>query len=169
MKGRSGEIDCRAVSETIYDVRMANAIECDCFVLKVRDERALQFDVGRVLQVEIQGLDDDRARGAFGRGVVVGDVDLRVAATSETLEDIVAAIKSTLLKLQFRHLFLATKGTKSTKSFATHTAVRCSLLRGVAVGGRLCHLVVVIEDFPLVLLRLGLDADHAQTEDRFLL
>ena len=51
MKSRAGKIDGGAVSETIYDIWMANAIECDCFVLKVRDERAFQFDVGRVLQV----------------------------------------------------------------------------------------------------------------------
>src|SRR5215211_4053289 len=97
MEGRAREIDGGAVSKTVYNVRMANAIERDRFVLKVGDERALQFDVGRVLQVEIEGLDNDRALSAFGRGVVVGDIDLRVAATSEALENIVAAIKSTLL------------------------------------------------------------------------
>jgi hypothetical protein len=69
---------------------MAHTIERDCFVLKVRDERALQLEVGRVLQVEIERLDDDRARRTFRGCVVVGDVDLGVTATAEPLDDVVA-------------------------------------------------------------------------------
>ena len=41
VKSRAGEIDGRAVSETVYDIRMANAIERDCFVLKIGDECTL--------------------------------------------------------------------------------------------------------------------------------
>ncbi len=41
MESRSRKINSRAVSEAIYDVWMANTIERDCFVLEVRDERAL--------------------------------------------------------------------------------------------------------------------------------
>src|SRR5215207_2940789 len=97
MKRGAGEIDGGAMSKTVYDVRMANAVERDCFVLKVRNERVLQLGVGCVLQIQIEGFDDDRARRTFRRSVVVGDVDLGIAATSKTFEDVVAPIKSALL------------------------------------------------------------------------
>src|ERR1044071_738388 len=41
------------------------------------------------------------------------------------------------------------------------------LLWSVAVGGRFCQLLVVVEYLPAILLRLH--TDHAQTENRFLL
>ena len=97
MKRRAGEIDGGAVAETIYNIRMTNAIERDCFILKVGNERALKLNIGCVLQIQVQGLDDDCARPAFRRSVIVGDVDLGIAATPKTFEDIVAAIESALL------------------------------------------------------------------------
>jgi len=35
MKSRAGQIDGSAMSETVYYIRMSNAIECNGFVLKV--------------------------------------------------------------------------------------------------------------------------------------
>src|SRR6185503_8226925 len=51
MKSRAGEIDGGTVSETVYDIWVSNAIECNGLVLKIRDERSLQLSIGRVLKI----------------------------------------------------------------------------------------------------------------------
>ncbi len=105
VKRRAREIDCGAVSEPVYYIWMTHAIECNRFILKVGDECGFEFGIGRVLKVKIQGFDDDRARRTLGGGVVIRDVDFGVAATSEAFENVVPAVKSTLLKFEFRHRF----------------------------------------------------------------
>src|SRR6185295_14374584 len=62
MKRRAGEVDRRAVSQTIYHVGMTHAIKRHCLVLKICDERSLQLGVRCFLEIKIQSFDDDRAR-----------------------------------------------------------------------------------------------------------
>src|SRR5689334_22823497 len=92
MKRRAGEIDRCSVSETIDDVRMTNAIERDCFVLKIINQRPLEIRIGLALEIQIQRLDHDRAWRAFSRGVVIRDVDFGVTPAAETFEDVVAVV-----------------------------------------------------------------------------
>ena len=101
MKRRPVKVDRGAVSESIYHVRMTHAIERDGFVLKIGNERSLQLNIGRVLEIKVQSFNYDRARRALGGGVVVGNVDLGVTATAEAFEDVVPPIKSALLEFEF--------------------------------------------------------------------
>jgi hypothetical protein len=105
MKRSAGEVDCGAMSETVDDVWMAHAVECDCLVLKIRDERSFELVVRSVLQVKIERFDNNRAWGFPGSEIVFGDVDLGIAAASEAFDDVVSAVESTLLKFEFRHQF----------------------------------------------------------------
>jgi hypothetical protein len=91
------------MTESIYHVWVTYAIEGDSLVLKVGDECSFQLGVRSVLQVKIERFNDDRARSAFGGGVVVGYVNLRIAAASEAFKDVVPVIESALLEFEFRH------------------------------------------------------------------
>ncbi|MND01018.1 hypothetical protein D3C83_198360 [compost metagenome] len=71
--------------------------------MKIRNEGLFQLGIRSILEIKIERFNDDSAWRVRGGGIVVGDIDLRVAATAEAFEDVVAAIKSALLKLQFRH------------------------------------------------------------------
>ena len=71
VKRGAREIDGGAVSKPIDDVRVTNAVECDRFVLKIRNECFFEFRVRSVLKIEIQGFDDDALRRACGCCVVV--------------------------------------------------------------------------------------------------
>jgi len=80
-----------------------DTVQGDGFVLKIFDEGPLEVQVGFVLEIEVKSFDDDRAWGSLRCRIIVRDVDLRITATAEALQDVVAAVESALLEFQFRH------------------------------------------------------------------
>jgi DUF2075 family protein len=60
--------------------------------LKICNERPLQFVIGSILQEKVQGFDDDYVGSACGCGVIVSFVDLGIAATAKTIEDVIPAV-----------------------------------------------------------------------------
>jgi hypothetical protein len=91
------------VSEAIDDVGVANTIQGDSFVLKVRNERPFQVNLGFTLKEDVQSLDYDRARGTVVSSVVICDINFRVATASKALDNVVPPVESALLKFEFRH------------------------------------------------------------------
>ena len=98
VKRRPREVDRRSVSKSINDVWMSNAIERNGLILEIGNEGAFEFGVGFILEEDVQRLDDDCTRRAVGSRIVVSNVDLCVAPTAKTFDDVVPAIESALLK-----------------------------------------------------------------------
>src|SRR5258705_3369000 len=97
MKGGAGEVDIGAVTEPANDVRMTDAIKRHRFVLKILYEGMFKVLVRCVLQEHVQRLDDYGLRSVVGGGIVVSNVDLGVAAASETFNDVVTTVEPALL------------------------------------------------------------------------
>src|SRR5712691_4411260 len=70
MKSSAGKIDGGAMAQAVDDVWMAHAIERDCFVLKICNQRVFEIGIRRVLKKHVQGLDDHGGGRAFRRSVV---------------------------------------------------------------------------------------------------
>ncbi len=91
------------LAETVDYVRMSDPIDGHRLVLKVCHQRSLQLGIGRLLQVNVERFDDHRGWRTLRSRVVLGDVDLGVAAPSQAFQYIVTAIEPALLYPQFRH------------------------------------------------------------------
>src|ERR1044071_9275238 len=97
MESNSGEIDCSAMTKTADDVWMTNAIQRYCFVLKIRNQGVFEFGIRFVLQKNIQRLDDHCLWTTVGRRIVMGHIDLCIAAAPKTLDDVVTTVEPALL------------------------------------------------------------------------
>jgi len=97
MKGGAGEVDSGAVTEPADDIRMTDAIERYRFVLKILYEGMLERLVRGVLQEHVQRFDDYGFRSVVGGGIVVSNIDLGVAAASETFNNVVTTVEPALL------------------------------------------------------------------------
>ena len=97
MKGCAAEINSGAMTKTADDVRMPNPIERYRFVLKILYQRMFKGLIGSVLQEHVQSFDYHRLGSVIGSGVVVRNVDLRIAAAPETFDDVIATIQPALL------------------------------------------------------------------------
>src|SRR4029077_10970545 len=97
MKGGAGKINSGSVPEPADDIRMTDAIERYRFVLKILYQRVFKSFVWGVLQEHVQSLDDYGFRSVVGRGIVGSNIDLGVAAASETFNDVVTTVEPALL------------------------------------------------------------------------
>src|SRR5256885_3491854 len=61
MKRGAIEIECGAVTEAADDIGMTNAIEGNCFILKILDESLFEIGILITLKQHIQSFDDDFA------------------------------------------------------------------------------------------------------------
>src|SRR5260221_813330 len=103
MKGRAGEIDRRAVSQTADDVGMTYAIKRRRFVLKILNQGALEFGILITLEQHVESFDYDGAETFVRRGAVARDVNLGVAAATEAVFNVVPTIEPALQKFEFSH------------------------------------------------------------------
>ena len=99
MKRSAVKIDSRAVAEATDDVRMANAIERDRFILKILNQRAFEIRILITLKQDVEGFDDDVAKSFIGGRQVARHVNLCVAAAAQTVLDVIAVVESALKKL----------------------------------------------------------------------
>src|SRR5204863_5423062 len=103
MKCGAMHVERGPVAEPADDVRMSHAIECDGFVLKILDQGLFQFRVLISLKQNIQRFDYDTTEPFIGRRVVARQIDLRIAAASQTFLDVVTTVEPALEKLEFSH------------------------------------------------------------------
>src|ERR1044072_7552286 len=96
MKCGAVQIQSCAMAQTTDDVGLARPVERDGFILKILDESLFEFRILVALQQNIQRLDDDAAKPFIGGCGVVRQVNLSVAATSQALFDVEAAVESAL-------------------------------------------------------------------------
>lgn len=93
MEDRAGKIACTPVSESADNVRMADSVKSDGFVLKVFDKSALEIGIEVVLKEDIQSLDNYLAmRGLRRRKSVTRDEDLGVAPAPEKFDYVVTFV-----------------------------------------------------------------------------
>ena len=109
------------MTEAANDIRVANLVERDRFVLKVLDERLFKFGVGCALQRDVERLDDDLI---VIMSLVVGDKHFGITAAPEQARHKIAIINNTVFESQFRHSFSIVTA-KSTRLNVTHW--RCPL------------------------------------------
>ena len=93
MKWRSGEVQGRAVTETVDDIRMTNAVERNGLILKILNQRALKVCIGNTLQENIQHFDNDSFRLAFNCAQITRHIDFGVAAAPQTFKYLVATVE----------------------------------------------------------------------------
>src|SRR5260370_27981256 len=103
MKGRAAEIDRRAMSQTADDVGMTDAIQRSRFVLKVLNQSALEFGILIAVEQDVESFDYYRAKTLISSGAVTRDINLGVAAATEAVFNVVAAIEPALQKFQLGH------------------------------------------------------------------
>ncbi len=84
-------------------MRVTHAVEGDGFVTKVFEQRPFKLGVGDALQGRIERFDDDGFRRAVRGRHVARQINLRIAAASETFDDVVTPVEPALLKLEFTH------------------------------------------------------------------
>jgi hypothetical protein len=83
------------VADAADDVRVANAVEGDRFILKVLDQSPFQIGVEIVLQKYVESLDNDRRLRRLRRSErVFRQKDLSITPTPELLQDVVPSIES---------------------------------------------------------------------------
>jgi hypothetical protein len=93
MEDRAGKIACAPVSEPTDNVRMADSVQSDGFVLKVLDQCALKIGIEVVLKENVQCLDNDLAmRGLRRRKGVTRDEDLGVTPAPEKFDYVVTFV-----------------------------------------------------------------------------
>jgi hypothetical protein len=93
MENRSRKIASATVPKPADHVRMADAIECDGFVLKILDERTFKIGIKVILQKDVQRLYDDLAvRGLRRRKGVTRDEDLGVTPAPEKFDYVVTFV-----------------------------------------------------------------------------
>src|SRR5436305_1203260 len=99
MKSSTAEIERSSVAEAADDVRMTHPIEGHGFILKVLNEGGLELLILITLQQHIERFDDDAAKSLVRSGRVARQINLGVAATSQTVFDVVTTVESALKKL----------------------------------------------------------------------
>ena len=84
MKNRAAKVPRRAVPKAADDIRMANPVESNCFVLKIFDQCSFQIGIQVVLKKDVKGLDNDLTVRRLRRCEhVAGKVNFRVTAASK--------------------------------------------------------------------------------------
>src|SRR5713101_8132003 len=103
MKGCAAEIDRRAVSQTADDIGMTHAIKRRRFILKILNQRKLEFRILVALRQHVESLDYYVAKTLISSGAVTRDVNLGIAAATEAVFNVVATIEPALQKFEFGH------------------------------------------------------------------
>jgi hypothetical protein len=75
---------------------MAHPIERDRLVLKILNQRTLEFGILIALQKNVESFDYYFAKLLVGGATIVGRVNLSIAATTETLFNVVTTIEPAL-------------------------------------------------------------------------
>src|SRR5438046_4957003 len=96
MKSCSAKIDGSAMAKATDNVGMADTIEGDCLVLKILNQRPLEFGVLIALQQNVECFDYYFAKLLVGRAPIARRVDLGITATTETLFNVVTTVKPAL-------------------------------------------------------------------------
>jgi hypothetical protein len=98
MKDRSRQVAGRSMSDAANDIRVANAVECYRFVLKILDKGSLQVRVEVILEKDIQGLDHDILVRRLRRGKdIAGQNDLGITSPPELLANVVSLVQSAVV------------------------------------------------------------------------
>src|SRR5438132_12691093 len=101
MKSSASDIDCSLVTEAADDIRMTHANESNSFILKVLDQGGLELRVLITLKQHVECFDHDRAKSLVGRSGVARQIDLRIAATPQTVLDVITTVESALKQRYF--------------------------------------------------------------------
>jgi hypothetical protein len=104
VKCRPIQVARRSVTETTDNVRMSDAVEGDCFVLKVLDQGAFKIVIQIVLEENIQGLDNNSVVGRIWRGEnVARDVNLGVASAAELFDNVIPLVQPAVIERKLSH------------------------------------------------------------------
>src|SRR5258706_8975532 len=99
MKNCTTQIAGGAVADAADDIRMANAIEGNGFVLKILDESSLKVGVEIVLKKHVERLDNDLAVRRLGRSeYIAGKKNFGITAESELVAYIISLIEPTSIE-----------------------------------------------------------------------
>src|SRR2546421_107752 len=99
MKRGAAEVDCGPVTEAADDIRMTHAIESHGFILEVLNQGGLELSILITLKQHIECFNYDYAKSLVRRGSVAGQVNLRIAATPQTVFDVITTVEAALKKL----------------------------------------------------------------------
>ena len=96
MKSCSTKIDSGAMTKATDNVGMADTIEGDCLVLKILNQRTLEFGILIALQQNVKCFDYYFAKLLVGGATIARRVNLSIAATTETLFNVVTTVEPAL-------------------------------------------------------------------------
>jgi len=99
MKDRTLQIACRSVTKAADDVRMADTVERDRFILKIFYECAFEIGVEIVLKKDIERFDDDLAvRRVSGGNRITCEKYLGITAASQFPLNVVTPVKPAVVQ-----------------------------------------------------------------------
>src|SRR5437016_13462406 len=90
------KVECGAMAETADNVYMTNAIQGNCFILKVLNQGTFQIRILIALKQNVQCLNNHFPKSLVRSSAITRYINLSVAAAAQALFNIVTAVDSAL-------------------------------------------------------------------------